>query len=43
MEKLTANETGQRLQEWVADNRINLLNVAGPRQSGGPAAYGVAN
>ena len=41
MEKLTIDEAAQRLRESIASNGINVLNVAGPRQSGDPAIHGV--
>jgi hypothetical protein len=41
MEKTTADEAAQRLREWIADNDVSVLNVAGPRQSGDPDIYNV--
>jgi hypothetical protein len=39
MDKTTVNEAAQRVREWIADNSINVLNVAGPRESGDKAIY----
>ena len=41
MEMATVDEAAQRLQEWITDNSVGVLNVAGPRQSGDPAIYDV--
>ncbi len=41
MEEIKVNEAARRLREWIADNRISVLNVAGPRQSRDPAIYDV--
>ena len=29
------------MREWIADNSVNVLNVAGPRDSGDPRIYDV--
>ena len=42
MMKLTVNEAAERLREWIADNNITVLNVAGPRQSKDPDIYDTA-
>jgi hypothetical protein len=41
MDKTTVDEAARRLREWIADNSISVLNVAGPRQSRDPAIYDV--
>lgn len=41
MDKTTVDEAARRLREWIADNRISGLNVAGPRESGDSAVYDV--
>jgi hypothetical protein len=41
MEKTTVDRAARRLQEWVADKNIVVLNVAGPRQSRDLAIYEV--
>ena len=41
MAKLAVDKAGRRLQKWVDDNGVGVLNVAGPRQSGDPAIYDV--
>ena len=42
MEKTTVEEAARRLQQWIADNSISVLNVAGPRQSKDPKTYSTA-
>jgi putative molybdenum carrier protein len=39
MEKTTVDEAAQRLKEWITDNSISIIKVAGPRQSRGPPIY----
>jgi hypothetical protein len=41
MEKLAVDKAGRRLQQWIDDNNISVLNVAGPRQSSDQAIYAV--
>ena len=41
MAKLAVDKAGRRLQKWVDDNSISVLNLAGPRQSSDPAIYDV--
>ena len=36
MTKLTVDEAAQKLRGWIADKRITVLNVAGPRRSKDP-------
>jgi hypothetical protein len=42
MGRTTVDEAAQRLREWIAENRIEVLNVAGPRQSKDPDIYDTA-
>lgn len=37
--ELSVERAAQRLAKFVRDNGISVLNVAGPRASGAPAAY----
>ena len=39
MERLTLQEASQRLRSWMATSSIEVLNVAGPRQSNDPRIY----
>ena len=41
MSKLTIDKAAQILREWIADDSISLLNVAGSRQSEDPEIYDV--
>jgi hypothetical protein len=41
MAKLAVDKAGGRLQKWVDDNNISVLNVAGPRLSSDPTIYDV--
>ena len=41
MERLTVRETSQILLSWINENKIDVLNVAGPRQSKDPRVYGI--
>ena len=37
--ELSDNRTAERIQDFVTDNAIKILNIAGPRASGEPLAY----
>ncbi len=39
MERLTVREASQMLLYWVAENKIEVLNVAGPRKSNDALIY----
>ena len=39
MERLTLQEASQRLRSWMATSSIEVLNVAGPRQSNDSRIY----
>jgi len=39
MEKLSVGEAAAHLRAWIALNRIEVLNVAGVRESKGPEIY----
>ncbi|HVN22812.1 MAG TPA: putative molybdenum carrier protein [Syntrophorhabdales bacterium] len=39
MKRLTVREATQMLRSWVAENHIEVLNVAGPRKSRDPLIY----
>jgi len=39
MERLTLREASQRVRSWIATSSIEVLNVAGPRQSNDPRIY----
>ena len=39
MERLSVGEAAAHLRAWIALNRIEVLNVAGPRASKGPDIY----
>jgi hypothetical protein len=39
MGKLSVEQAVQILRSWIAENRIEVLNVAGPRQSRDPKIY----
>jgi len=39
MKKHTVREAGHMLCSWIAENKIEVLNVAGPRQSKDPKIY----
>ena len=41
MERLSIAEAADALKEWVGNNAIRVLNVAGPRASKEPDIYGV--
>ncbi len=37
------DNAAQKLEKWIEENNIRVLNVAGPRASKEPEAYGFAN
>jgi hypothetical protein len=39
MAKLSVKRAAQTLQAWIAENQIEVLNIAGPRQSSDPRIY----
>ncbi len=39
MKRLTVREASQMLRAWMAENNIEVLNVAGPRKSNNPLIY----
>jgi hypothetical protein len=39
MVKLSIEQAAQVLRSWIAENKIEVLNVAGPRQSEDPRIY----
>ena len=39
MERITLQEASQALRSWIETNGIEVLNVAGPRQSNDPRIY----
>jgi Circularly permutated YpsA SLOG family len=39
MNKLTLEEASRALRSWIIKNRIEVLNVAGPRRSNDPLIY----
>jgi hypothetical protein len=41
--KLSADETAQLITDFVRENKIGILNVAGPRQSEWPEGYDYAS
>lgn len=41
MERLSIAEAVDALKEWIKNNAIRVLNVAGPRASKDPDIYGV--
>ena len=38
--ELSPERTAERIQDFVSNNAIKILNIAGPRASGEPLAYG---
>ena len=42
MDRLSVERAAQMVQSWVTENKIEVLNVAGPRQSEDPAIYDTA-
>jgi hypothetical protein len=41
--KLSAEDSAQLIAEFVRENRIGILNVAGPRESEWPEGYAYAS
>ncbi len=41
MERLSVDKAGWRLQKWIEECAISVLNVAGPRRSTDPSIYDV--
>ena len=41
MRETSVDGAAQRLRVWIAENRIEVLNVAGPRQSKDPQIYSI--
>ncbi len=39
MKRLTVREASQMLLAWIAENKVEVLNVAGPRKSNNPLIY----
>ena len=39
MAKLSIEQAAQQLRSWIAENKIEMLNVAGPRHSKDPQVY----
>ncbi len=38
-DELSVEQAARRLQSWIEENKIEVLNVAGPRQSKDPTIY----
>jgi hypothetical protein len=38
----TTGDAARRIGDWICENRISVLNVAGPRESQRPGIYGKA-
>jgi hypothetical protein len=42
LEELSPTDAADAIARWAADHRVEVLNVAGPRESGQPGIYVLA-